>query len=372
MNMGYWIRLGSLTALLWALAGTATATVCGYLNDNRPAVGTMPLQVASITVGRDVELGAVVYRQRYTSGSPIIADCSGPPFDISIGYNFRSTPRGLSSWSTGIYAGKVYLTDVAGLGVVYNSPRQGVLPRVGSRAPFCSGAAKCSVHYANVSEFELLLIKIGNVGQGTILGENLPTVQNFMDIGNTNVMGFTMGISGSINIVSRTCDTPNITVPMGSYMTSEFKGLNSATPWKNFAITLNNCPAFQGSYSGAGPSWTANAGNNPGGSATNGTLDSNTLQFRIDPSRAPINAPSGVLALDPAAAGFAPAAGGVGVQIATSRAELPLATAQSSGLTLNTTSSSYSIPLRARYLQTSAPVTPGPANASATFTIIYQ
>ncbi|WLI32614.1 fimbrial protein [Pseudomonas sp. FP818] len=36
------------------------------------------------------------------------------------------------------------------------------------------------------------------------------------------------------------------------------------------------------------------------------------------------------------------------------------------------TRGSYTIPLRARYLQTASKVTPGPANASATFTIIYQ
>ena len=69
----------------------------------------------------------------------------------------------------------------------------------------------------------------------------------------------------------------------------------------------------------------------------------------------------------------APAATGVGVQVATSNGTpVPLATNRASGLTLRTTEGSYSIPLRARYLQTANTVTPGPANASATFTIIYQ
>jgi type 1 fimbria pilin len=51
---------------------------------------------------------------------------------------------------------------------------------------------------------------------------------------------------------------------------------------------------------------------------------------------------------------------------------VPLATLQSSGLTLSASESSHSIPLRARYLQTGASVTQGPANASATFTISYE
>jgi type 1 fimbria pilin len=45
---------------------------------------------------------------------------------------------------------------------------------------------------------------------------------------------------------------------------------------------------------------------------------------------------------------------------------------RASGINPLSYESSYNIRLRARYLQTANRVTPGPANASATFTIIYQ
>ena len=99
----------------------------------------------------------------------------------------------------------------------------------------------------------------------------------------------------------------------------------------------------------------------------------NTLQYRIDPARTAINTNNGVLSLDPGATGSAPAATGVGVQVQNRNGNsVILGANQSSGLTLRPNEGSYTIPLRARYLQTASKVTPGPANASATFTIIYQ
>lgn len=177
-----------------------------------------------------------------------------------------------------------------------------------------------------------------------------------------------VGFSGSIFIVSRTCSTPDVAVPMGTHMTSEFSGRNTFTPWKDFSIALNNCPAFRGYYQDIGPHWASN------GMASNLTMrKNNVLQVRLDPTRAAITPNLGIMSLNPSAPGEDPAATGVGLQVADSiGTPLPLATLRASGITPRTVEdASYTIPLKARYIQTGDNITAGPANATATFTINY-
>ena len=186
-----------------------------------------------------------------------------------------------------------------------------------------------------------------------------------------------MGISGNLNIVSRTCSTPNVTVPMGTHKVSAFKSVNTGTVWKDFSIALTNCPAFYGLYGwGNGPVGTLSGGVNPSSSnklTSAGTMSASTVYLRIDSLGNAIDPAKGLLGLDPEAQGKLASATGVGVQIAgPDGTPIVLAQARATGLTLWNSSASYSIPLRARYLQTKAITTPGPANASATFTLIYQ
>lgn len=366
------IRTVLLLCGIWGMAGAAMATSCIFNDGSRPSSGYMPLQVANITVGRDVPVGTVVYRQQYRSAKPINVLCESGPFTVKINYFYTSAPRPLSSWSTGPYAGKVYLTDVAGIGVVYQN-NQGVAPVTTGPFPFCTTTPNCTVYFDNVSNFELLLIKIGDVSPGTIQGSNLPTVENSMNIGNTSVRGFWMSVSGTINIVAQTCTTPDQTVAMGSQRVSDFKGVNTSTPWKNFVVSLKNCPAFWGSFVNAGPSWIADSGDNPSATTRAGTKVSNSVAVRIDPVRPAVDLTNGILSIDPAGAGKLAAATGVGIQIGSRAGEpVQLSSERATGLGLLPTSASYDIPFSARYIQTAAKVTPGPANASATFTIIYN
>lgn len=237
----------------------------------------------------------------------------------------------------------------------------------------CDNGYRCLVPFDGPSNFEIVLIKLGDIAPGVLQGNTLPTVSLYANFGDFRMLGFQMGISGSIQIVSSTCNTPDVSVPMGTHLTSKFTGPNSTPGWTNFSIALNNCPAFHGKYSTSGPGWISQSGKDPSGSGTIGSRENNTLQYRIDPARTAINPASGLLSIDPAAAGTPPAASGIAVQVADANGNaLPLSTNRNSGLSLRNSESSYSIPLRARYLQTGATVTPGPANASATFTIIYQ
>ncbi|MGK5071271.1 fimbrial protein [Janthinobacterium sp. RT4P48] len=376
MHIGFLLKSGLVVALLWAATGSASAVTCTYMNGIQPAVGSMPLQVSAITVGRDVPVGTEVYRQTFkmASGQAAKLECLYAPYEqyteltVDSGY-------GLANWPSGTYANKVYRTSIPGLGVVFNSIG-GLLPRQSGKAwTSCTAGWRCLVPFDGPSNFELILIKLGDVTPGVLTGSSLPIVSLFGNFGDARMLGFKMGISGSLQIVSKTCSTPDVSVPMGTYTSKDFSGTNGATGWKDFSIRLNDCPAFHGTIKIAGnaASWLSDSGNSPGGTGTKGAREVNSLRYRIDPVRAAINAGTGVLSLDPGAPGRPPAATGIGLQIATQAGNaLPLASLQSSGLSLNDFERSYVIPLRARYLRTTGPVQGGAANASAKFTISYE
>lgn len=380
MHIGSLLKSAVAIALLWAVANPAFAITCSYMYGVQPAKGTMPFQASAISVGREVPVGTEVYRQTYRarSGQTVTLDCLYAPFQMFTELTV-DTSFALAVWSTGQYANKVYKTSIDGLGVVFNSTG-GLLPRRTSSQPStCSSGYRCIVPFADPStntgpaNFELILIKIGTVTPGVLSGSSLPIVSLFGNFGDARMLGFQMGISGNLQIVSRTCSTPDVTVPMGTYTSKDFTGINSATGWKNFSIRLNDCPAFHGTVSKIAASWLSDSGNSPGGTGTKGVREMNSLRYRIDPVRTAISLGNGILSLDPGAPGRPSAATGIGLQIATqSTSTLSLASLESSGLTLNDFERSYSIPLRARYLQTGSRVTPGPANASATFTISYD
>jgi hypothetical protein len=95
MKMWSLMRTVLLLCGTWWMATAAMATTCNYEGASRPSSGYMPLQVASITVGRDVALGAVVYRQTYTSDSPIRVLCDSGPFPVKINYVYTTIPKPL-------------------------------------------------------------------------------------------------------------------------------------------------------------------------------------------------------------------------------------------------------------------------------------
>lgn len=79
-----------------------------------------------------------------------------------------------------------------------------------------------------------------------------------------------------------------------------------------------------------------------------------------------IDASRGVLKLTSATN----AASGVGIQILNDTTPLPLN--QTVAIKTNTSSGTYTIPLKARYYQTESTITAGTANATATFTLTYK
>nr|WP_314385199.1 fimbrial protein [Pseudomonas brenneri] len=347
------------------IAGVAMAD-CNYSSTPGSLVRTQPLLGGNLTVGRDVPMGAEIYRQTFTSSANFTISCSAGIYNIETRRSLPITPLPLSSWAGTPYGGHVYQSGVPGIGVaIWNAGNP--LPFSLSSTNCGGGTNVCNVNITGTLAFDISFIKIGDVSPGTIQGSSLPTMTQSR-VSSNNLEVQRVNFSGSMNIVSRTCSTPDVNVPMGSHMLNEFSGPNTFTPWKDYSIALNNCPAFNGYYQTTGPRW------NSDGTASN--LDSrknNVLQVRLDPTRTPLNASLGILSLNPSAPGSDPAATGVGVQVADSAGTpLRLATLRASGITTRALEgASYSIPLKARYIQTASSITAGPANATATFTINY-
>lgn len=323
----------------------------------------VPLNIANLTVGRDVSNGTVLYRQTISGRGSYQVSC--PTATISTVEDKRwlpVTPRPLSSWNSEPFPGKVYETGVSGIGVAiwWN----------GNAFPYSTNHTNGGGLWRIPSNFDISLIKIGNVSPGTILGSNLPTAQYDWVAGGGGAL--TLGrfrFTGSIRVVSQTCTTPNVTVPLGEYKVSDFGGAGRGTPYKSFFIELQNCPAFYGASASL-----INTDSATGWVETNRTINPNVLRFSLTPVNGVVDSQRGTIQLSPGTPG-APAATGIGVQlIRTLGGFLQFNTDLVSGITPTATSgASYSIPMQARYVQTgTATPTPGPANASVMFTINYQ
>ncbi|NMZ32849.1 fimbrial protein [Pseudomonas proteolytica] len=363
-------KINGLLGLAFAtLSGTAMAD-CGFIDGTNTVDRTVALIGSNITVGRDVPLGTILFKQTFTTSTNLSrVSCDPGIYNVTRNRQLTSTPLPVSSWS-GANAGKVYESGVPGVGVYLASegqalPDPNTFGNCGGGTSFCTSSPQLG--------FDVFFIKTGDVSPGTIQGASLPSMQNdWISPVNTLILQ-RVNFVGSINVVARTCVTPDVNVPLGTRSVNEFAGVGTGTPWQSFQISLNNCPAFHGTFPGSpnSPIFDAN-----GDTSTEQGRASNVLGFRLDPTDGVIDAAEGIISLTPAPSGFLPAATGIGIQIGTGDAvpiPVPLATIRPSGVVTTTTEgASYVIPLKARYIQTAASMTPGPANGAVVFTIDYQ
>lgn len=151
--------------------------------------------------------------------------------------------------------------------------------------------------------------------------------------------------AGQVNftgeIIDAGCDVVNtianpLTVNLGKVAKSEFTSGNTLAAATDFKIKLTNCPVTVGT-----------ASIKFDGVALDG--DNSVLKLTQD---------SGV-------------ATGVGIQISDTAGVLPLFQ-NSAAYTLTSGSTMNNLPFVARYKAVSTTVTPGPANATANFSVIYN
>ncbi|WP_158621215.1 fimbrial protein [Dyella dinghuensis] len=304
----------------------------------------------SITAGRDVPVGTELYRSQAVVNTNTNINCDA----LSVfNYSYASTPLPVSGYVSSTFGNQpIYQTNIPGIGVVaWAGSQSQAFP-----ANFNSVGAGSNYSWGT-HRFYFSLVKTASVvGSGAITASSLPTVQ--YRIGSNNLLVELGSASGSLNVITGTCATPDINVSMGTHLTSELTGVGSTTSqWVPVNIQLNNCPAFFGYWSST----------NTDGATSTALIGANSIQYSISPSNGVANATNGVMNLSSGGAT------GMGIQLTnTSNAPVQFNKATPSGLTLNQTSSAnYTINLQARYYQTGTSITAGAANATATVTLTY-
>ncbi|WP_224789945.1 fimbrial protein [Pseudomonas fluorescens] len=216
-------------------------------------------------------------------------------------------------------------------------------------------------------DVNVALIKAGPVAAGQIDGTMLPVMEQTWRSSN-DLLVQRVAMTGMLSVHSRTCNTPDVAVYLGRHPVAAFAAAPQ-TEWVDFSIRLTDCPAFLGFYSGVGPRWGSD------GSVTglNSRIGS-VLRYQLDPVVAPIDAMAGIIDLNGTSVADASSAQGVGIQIADRQGNsIQLSRIVDSHITPTAIEGEqYAIDLRAHYVKTADLVTPGRADGSVVFTIIYH
>ncbi|HGY3715837.1 TPA: fimbrial protein [Citrobacter gillenii] len=304
----------SLPVMVWAscaFTGGATSEISGYVT------------FGNVSVQRDAPVGSVLATATTGAynGGQAIAGCSE-----SWTYRWE-----LSKWTTlSSQSNKVYNTNIAGVGIRLTNTASGKL------LPYDQSMGTGSV-VVNADGIKAELIKTGDITGGTLNTGMLAraSVANQFYFANVTLNG-----SNTITSESCTVTTNPVNVSLDSHDKDEFSGVGTTTTWKTFDIGLN-----------------CNKGAR--------------INVRIDPAAGAVDNMTDVMKLDDAGSGTT--ASGVGVQLwFRPNGGSAVKFGQETFYWTSSSGGSETVQLQARYYQTAQPITPGVANATATFTLTYK
>lgn len=382
-----WAKSAVVLPLIFVAFQTQAITCVPFVTNLQNNNVTIQLIGPTIsTVGEDVAVGSIIYAQSYTPNQTNLGyNCTRTaadlPYTVPV---FRkgktlTTPMGGPTY---IGTTSVYPTNVPGIGVA-------VLPigtafGVGSSStPMPYDIRKNGDTYTTTGTsgraegypqtVVVQLIKTGDIlSSSEVLAATFPTMQfSHGVVSQFEQIFLTVRVAGSVKIVPGTCQVDDVNVDMGKHQLSAFSGSNSATDWKEFDITLRNCPPFYGYNSSSSNFTYAQSTGEKGGA---GTITNNQLRFTFNSVYGtPDLLNSNVALLEPGA----DAATNLGIQLVYGTGGNVSLNGRTvvnpGGITLtNTDNATYKLPLKARYYRYStAAVTPGKANSAVTFTVSY-
>ncbi|RQV01287.1 type 1 fimbrial protein [Burkholderia cenocepacia] len=287
----------------------------------------------------DIPIGGIIYQ---AEGSGLTFTNAADPWG----------PKSTCSTSTYTYiagigvpdANKVYPTSVPNVGLRVVSP-------TGQVAPFIEQGSNTLVKPWNIYYAPTIqLIKTGNVTESGVLSGAYANYRANNGSGQVLVeYRFAKPVLVTPKVPSCTVTTPRIQVPMGETMASTvFTGVGSTAPSRSFGIDISCSGGDTGTS--AKVYVTLTDATNPGNTST-------TLSLSRDSTATGVGIQ---LLKDDNVLGYGPDSAAIGN------------TNQWLGGRVAQGASGMSIPLRARYVQTSSRITSGTANANATFTMSYQ
>ncbi|WP_227317546.1 fimbrial protein [Cedecea davisae] len=325
--------------LLLGAAKSAQAS-CTFMDSRYNANDSVTLDLGHIVVQRDAPVGSVVatFNDTRLGSRNSFIQCDSPGFVtrwaqgsggfMPVNYN------GQTLYQSGV-AGLAFRIVTSGAGSTAGRYGTGPLPRQISNTACTWSADWWRLCGGTWGSYRLQLVKIAPVtGSGPV---SIGSITQALVVGQTNILDYRIG-SGSVQTVACSVLNSSITVRMGKAKNTDFSGPGSTSGDADFALKLN-CDAETKIKLTLAPG---------SGGAQNSSL--------------------GILNLDTAQAGQT--ATGVGIQVLYNDTPLELGTMMSIATT--SVDGAYSLPLVARYYQTGAKVTPGRADANATFTMTYQ
>lgn len=372
-----WGRMACGALVITALH--AEAYTCGFEGDIFHENLIIPVVGPGLsTIGEDVPVGQIIYTGRYLASNrgtayycKIEAGEGTYMMHTYSKIDIIATPSGVPTLSD---EKNIFPTNVPGIGAIFYltgpSLRSAKFPILVEReAPVSNGSLIQNMSLISIIEVEL--IKTGPIPPGThqVLSSSFPTFQitagSRSPVVEENVF-VTLNFNGAMTMYTKTCQLTMsvVDVALGRYQRTNFRGIGTVTPWKEFDITLRDCPAFVGYggvYSYLEPSDTTVGSNIPNKSAiafnsVHGIVNNNPLLAKLE---------SGPTAAD-----------GIGIEVSERNNEVSLSLDGSEGLNLQNLptedSSNYTIQLKARYVQYESEVKAGIANGAAVFTITYN
>lgn len=265
---------------------------------------TMPLIKNMLTVGRDLPLGTILYKQTFDHPGMYV-DCTGVD-NVYMSRDYGHTPLAKANWNQQPYPNMVYETGVPGIGVVFNRGVN-VYPHTESRPV----NVNASFNLANTLRVEVNLVKIGPIAPGIVRAIDLPSATYKVQDTSKIIDVLRLYLSDDITIVSQTCETPDVSVDLGvSSIEPLVSGAQTEIGRKSFSVLMRNCPTFHGQLQSS--LWHPTLGtrlftekNNDikiSFTAKNGVLDNARLIAKLDtvqPGNAPAAEGVGIALYDP-------------------------------------------------------------------------
>ncbi|HAS1204378.1 TPA: fimbrial protein [Enterobacter cloacae] len=330
----------------------------------------IPLNHQIISVGGDMSVGAEIYRQTYRSGlSAYKVTCASSNGYFRINRQVVFTPMPVSGYSDGVYT-KVYETGIPGIGIsIWNGSRT-MWP---NETILCTGldGINCSVTDPySTNAFDITLIKTGEIAAGLLDASNFPTITISLGKQTENYVKIaTYSFTGSIQINTSTCTTPDYTVLLGNWPQTRFQRKGSASPWVPSSIVLTNCTKAPGNKPTGGNVWSEKTS-----LIVSGSLTPNPWTVSFSSVSGVIGADNGIISTDTSASD---AAQGVGIQLSQGRPDsagtnlLKIGDSAMTGTLPTTGETSYVIPLSARIIQTEDSVVAGNVTGKVVYTLNY-
>lgn len=395
MPMKSWLRWGLAGLLLLPFVSSASITCAknysgrtSYIGKNVSVLGKSMM----VSALRDLPVGSVLYRQYIYDADTQVIGVDGCISNVSGGEYIKLVHalniEGALPAIVGQYRGfNVYSTGVSGIGMVvtvtYNNNSTSLFGLPDSSTLQTKISDVEATPFGSVytdQAFELLLVKVGDISPGVwTVAFSYPAITRSAQATNatgvTQDYGYRWEISGSVNVVAGTCQTPDVTVPMGEHSIAE----STTTEWVDFNINLLNCPPMYGRYNrnASDSSSTAVVRWRSSTDYTIGAPDmANSIGFLLNPvSGYQTLATGGECA---ALTDDTDMAKGMCLEIQNRENVNVLTNSKAntltdSGLTLQQSTASYAIPLKARYARNNeSTLRAGKADTAVEFTLNYQ